>query len=430
MPVVEYIRESKQNEAAVGSVLQYCTQKEKSMHVGRHLVTGINCNPDTAQQEFKRTRQLHGKDSGVRFYMTIQSFEKGVQLTPFEVHDIGCKLAREFYPNFEVVVSTHTDREHLHNHFVINSVDIETGLKLHQNKHTLQELRKCSDNIALQYGIEPTQVIRKEKGLSPREYRIAEKGKSWKFQLMNTIDECMKGTANKTEFISKMNKKGYGVKYIDHYKNITYTCPNGMKCRDNKLHDKKYLKEVLDFEFEFRRIEKEEHNRDTDDHRANQRVLTTDQASARGYTLRSRTEQERYQQLIEEHLGLSSEELSMLWRAERTVRFDEKVHEDFDYRGTSEWSSIEGGLYNRETRESSGEYEEANREFTQGYSLYRTNQIQENNAMGVGLAIGAISGIVDVDSQPDDNAVINKRKYRGEHERKNKYKQKMKGQEM
>lgn len=81
------------------------------------------------------------------------------------------------------------------------------------------------------------------------------KGESWKFALMFTIDNAMKQCKTKKEFIDEMKKNGYAVLWTDERKYITYTCPNGMKCRDIKLHQEKYRKEKMELEFELRRIE-------------------------------------------------------------------------------------------------------------------------------------------------------------------------------
>ena len=88
--------------------------------------------------------------------------------------------------------------------------------------------------------------------MSSREYRSAAKGESWKFRLMNTIDQCMKYAATREEFISLMESEGYQVRWTDSRKSITYTTPTGMKCRDDRLHEEKYTKEVMEHEFRIR----------------------------------------------------------------------------------------------------------------------------------------------------------------------------------
>ena len=185
----------------------------------------------------------------------MQSFDKQDDLSPQEVHAIGLELAQREFPNFEVLVATHMDTEHLHNHLVVNSVSFQSGKKLHQSAADLQAHRIANDEICVAHGLEilpPPQKQVKQKRMSTREYRSAAKGESWKFRLMNIIDQCMKYAATREEFISLMKSEGYEVRWTENRKNITYTTPAGMKCRDNRIHEEKYTKEVMEHEFRIR----------------------------------------------------------------------------------------------------------------------------------------------------------------------------------
>lgn len=151
-------------------------------------------------------------------------------------------------------MTTHTDAEHLHNHFVINSVHYENGKKLRQNPGTLTKLRSLNDGICQQYGLSVLEPYQKDgANISSREYRAASKGESWKFKLISDIDFVMNRSGNRANFIREMQRLGYQITWTDERKYITFTCPNGMKCRDIRLHDEKYLKEVLEYEFTIRK---------------------------------------------------------------------------------------------------------------------------------------------------------------------------------
>lgn len=186
------------------------------------------------------------------FYHMVQSFPKGAAVDPRRTHKAARRLA-EYFGGCEVLVCTHVDREHIHSHCVINSVNFETGKKLHMAKEQLQELMRRNDAICQEMGLPvfdaPTQQAR---GMSGAEYHTALKGQSWKLRLMNTIDECMKYAANRDAFVSLMESEGYTVRWEDTRKYITYTTPDGMRCRDNKLHEEKYCKEVMEHEFRIR----------------------------------------------------------------------------------------------------------------------------------------------------------------------------------
>ena len=120
-------------------------------------------------------------------------------------------------------------------------------------KEQLQELMRRNDAICQEMGLPvfdaPTQQAR---GMSGAEYHTALKGQSWKLRLMNTIDACMKYAADKDAFVSLMESEGYAVRWESGRKYITYTTPDGLKCRDNKLHEEKYCKEAMEREFRIR----------------------------------------------------------------------------------------------------------------------------------------------------------------------------------
>ena len=241
-----------QSRAAMRGVMLYVMQEKKTAWDGVPLVSGINCQPQSVYDDFLNTKLLYHKDGGVMFYHMVQSFPKGAEVDPRQVHEAARRLA-EYFEGCEVLVCTHVDREHIHSHCVINSVNFETGKKLHMAKKQLQELMRRNDAICQEMGLPvfdvPTQQAR---GMSGAEYHTALKGQSWKLWLMNTIDECMKYAADRDAFVSLMASEGYDVRWESTRKYITYTTPDGMKCRDNKLHEGKYCKEAMEHEFRIR----------------------------------------------------------------------------------------------------------------------------------------------------------------------------------
>ena len=241
-----------QSRAAMRGAMLYVMQEKKSAWEGETLVSGINCQPQSVYDDFLNTKLLYHKDGGVMFYHMVQSFPKGAAVDPRQAHEAARRLA-EYFGGCEVLACTHVDREHIHSHCVINSVNFETGKKLHMAKEQLQELMRRNDMICQEMGLPvfdaPTQQAR---GMGGAEYHTALKGQSWKLRLMNTIDECMKYAADKDAFVSLMESEGYAVRWEDTRKYITYTTPDGMRCRDNKLHEEKYCKEAMEHEFRIR----------------------------------------------------------------------------------------------------------------------------------------------------------------------------------
>ena len=234
-------------------MLNYCSRNAKTNHDGRRLVTGVNCVAESTYNEMMNTKLRYKKSDGRMYYHLLQSFHPDESLTPETAHELALRFAEENFPGFEVLVATHVDRNHIHSHFVINSVNAETGYKFHSDNNEIQRLRDASDRLCLEYGL--SVVVpnsKKVKGMSTAEYNAAEKGHSWKLDLAIAIDEAMRYAVSKEHFIELMEMEGYEVKWKDTHKYITYTCPNGRPCRDNKLHEEKYLKENMEDEFRIR----------------------------------------------------------------------------------------------------------------------------------------------------------------------------------
>ena len=254
MAIVHFVnyKRGTQSRAAMRGVMLYVMQEKKTAWDGGPLISGINCQPQSVYDDFLNTKLLYHKDGGVMFYHMVQSFPKGAAVDPRQAHEAARRLA-EYFDGCEVLVCTHVDREHIHSHCVINSVNFETGKKLHMAKEQLQELMRRNDMICQEMGLPafdaPTQQAR---GMGDAEYHTALKGQSWKLRLMNTIDECMKYAAGKDAFVSLMASEGYAARWESSRKYITYTTPDGMKCRDNKLHEEKYCKEAMEHEFRIR----------------------------------------------------------------------------------------------------------------------------------------------------------------------------------
>ena len=255
MATVNFIKYKKQSAGALSGVTRYVSQEEKTRDMdSRQLVSGQNCTPQLAGREFQATRDVYRKDSPVWFYHYVQSFSPDEVITGEQAHQLAKEFAARAWPDSEVLIATHLDAEHIHSHFIVNAVCWESGKMLRQGPNTLRSLRQLSDELCLEHGFSvlPQQKKKQAQGMGTREYRSAAKGQSWKFRLMNAIDQCMRYAETREEFISLMESEGYQVRWTDSRKNITYTTPEGMKCRDDRLHEEKYTKEVMECEFGIR----------------------------------------------------------------------------------------------------------------------------------------------------------------------------------
>lgn len=268
MATIKMQANKSQSSAGLMAVTAYIKSKKKTtLENGRRLITGINCTPELAYEQFMLTKKNYHKTDGKMFYHCIQSFSPKEKVSPEEVHQIGIELAERFekFKGYEIVVATHLDKEHLHNHLVINSVNQDTGRKIHFEKKDIKILMDFSDTICREHNLSTLTPYNKTqtKGMNHGEYSVASKGASWKFRLINEIENGMKISQTKDEFITYMEYKGYKVNWTDSRSNICYTTPDGIKCRDYRLHEEKFLKENMENEFKFREIEESQHREST-----------------------------------------------------------------------------------------------------------------------------------------------------------------------
>ena len=257
MATVIFIKEGAQNPSVMHAVINYCKQERKTFDSNskRRLVSGINCDGENSYCEFMATKKVYGKDNGIYFYHYAQSFSPTEKLTPEQAHEVSLEFAERAWPGHEVMVATHCDAEHIHSHFVVNSVGFESGMKLRQSPSTLRHLRKLSDEICVAHGL--TVLDPYEGGgnrMSTREYRARMKGESWKQKLADDIDKAMEFSGSRDEFERAMSILGYRMTWTDERKYLTFHCPNGRSCRDKNLHDEKYLKNNIENELNQRAL--------------------------------------------------------------------------------------------------------------------------------------------------------------------------------
>lgn len=230
------------SKSELKTIINYVTRKDKT---NIDLITGKDCVANSCFEEMKSVKEFYNKDVGRQYIHIVQSFSKKDELDYKKAHKIGINLAN-YFKGFQVLVATHTDREHIHNHLIINSVNFENEKKFNQSKKDMQKVKDYSDRLCVEAGLRIIEKNEYQGIYNKNEYQVALKGQSWKMKLANAIDYSLEKSKNKTEFFKNMIKLGYQVLWTKKRKYITYTTPEGMKCRDNKLNDKKYLKEEME----------------------------------------------------------------------------------------------------------------------------------------------------------------------------------------
>lgn len=245
---------SNKSSGDMSKVIDYVMREAKTSFEGRKLVTGINCPAETAFTNMMLTKNYFHKTDGRMYYHLCQSFSPDETITPELAHKVAVELAEKQFPGYEIVVGTHVDREHIHSHILFNSVSFKDGKKYHSDKNDILRWRETSDQICMKYGLSvlsPSSSPKSDR-IRTREYRSAVKGQSWKINLVVQIEDVMKKAKTKKDFKRMMEEKGYQITWTDTRKNITYTTPEGRKCRDDRLHENKFLKEMMENEFRIR----------------------------------------------------------------------------------------------------------------------------------------------------------------------------------
>ena len=191
------------------------------------VASSINCDVETALYEFKKIQNKFNMSGNRVAYHTIQSFSPLDNITPEQANEIGVKVCKKLYPEYQCVISTHIDRGHIHNHIVLNAINLN-GKKLEDrlanSKEGLYGLSNISDKISSEYGcfIMPKRIIRTIKG---KNYYYQYKSKTWKAKIKEDVENILHKCSNMEEFLNELSLYGYEVK---RGKNISVKCI-GMK---------------------------------------------------------------------------------------------------------------------------------------------------------------------------------------------------------
>jgi len=199
------------------NVLEYTEQDVKTEK--QFYVTGINCDPAIACEQMSQTKLQFQKTDGILAFHGYQSFAPG-EATPETAHTIGVKMAQELWGDrFEVVVSTHLDKHHLHNHFVLNSVSFMDGKRYYDNNATYALMRQTSDRLCREYSLSVIENPQKGKSRHYAEWKAEQEGKpTWRGLIREDVDKAIAASMTFTQFIAALRKQGYevktGVKYM------------------------------------------------------------------------------------------------------------------------------------------------------------------------------------------------------------------------
>ena len=227
--VLDYASNPEKTDAVLDSNYQYNGLNQVISYTTNDLktekqlyVTGINCSLSTAKRDMSITKKQYGKNDGILAYHGYQSFAQG-EVNAELAHQIGIELAQSLWgERFEVLISTHLDKDHYHNHFVINSISFKDGNRYYDNKATYTKMRRVSDELCRKYKLS---VIDNPKYESEH-YAAWQNRSSIRALIKRDVDYAISSSMTMKQFVSIMQKMGYKFKFNQHWAVLP---PNGKK---------------------------------------------------------------------------------------------------------------------------------------------------------------------------------------------------------
>ena len=197
---------------SIRQVMTYATNPDKTEK--QFYTTGINCEVKDSVKQMQLVKMIYGKENGILAFHAYQSFNEG-EVTPEIAHEIGVKLANEMWGDrFQVVVSTHLNTEHFHNHFVINSVSFKDGLKYYSNHVNTAILRRTSDELCEEYGLNVLEEKTCKSGINYNNFyqKSLQNSDYYKFA-KEDLDYAIKHSYTSKGFHRILNSMGYNYYY-------------------------------------------------------------------------------------------------------------------------------------------------------------------------------------------------------------------------
>ena len=219
MAIIKVVKKSGKTYTSLKKVLNYVGEKAYKTY-------GINCNEDYKRvaYDFFETKDYFNKKDGRQYRHYIQSFSPK-EVSKDKALEIAIKWAEEAFPGHEVFIAVHDDKEHFHSHFIVNTVNFETGEKLHEGARNLALKKELNDKICKSYGIDNKKLIRQKGDVASynkNKYQIIKKGADIT-KLAENIIKNMQISISKENFIFNMQKDGYSTEWEENKKHIVFT---------------------------------------------------------------------------------------------------------------------------------------------------------------------------------------------------------------
>lgn len=223
--------------------LKYLEKEGKTLE---KLKEGINCTTDNIEKEFNIVKEMYNKKEGKQYYHYTQAFSKTDKITPEKAHEIGKEWIEKNIKGYQIYLVTHIDKEHIHNHFLINSVSIEYGKKLQISPKKLEKMKIESNKICEREHLKKIDLNKKNSIFkTDGEYRIEKRGQeTWKGELREVIELELKKSKNLEEFRENLKEK-YDVETRVTKNTISYKHPTQNRAVRGKRLGENYIKESV-----------------------------------------------------------------------------------------------------------------------------------------------------------------------------------------
>lgn len=219
MAIIKVVKKSGKTNTSLKKILNYVGEKAYETY-------GINCSENYKQvaSEFFETKDYFKKIGGRQYRHYIQSFSPN-EISKDKVLEIAIKWAEKSFSGHEIFIAVHDDKEHLHSHFIVNTVNFETGEKLHEEACNLAFKKEVNDEICKSYGIDNQKAIKRKGDVisyDTNKYQVLKKGADIT-RLAENIIKNMQIATSKENFIFNMQKDGYSTEWEENKKHIVFT---------------------------------------------------------------------------------------------------------------------------------------------------------------------------------------------------------------
>ena len=210
----DYEKQSLEDVIAYACQDKKTVKPEKDIQSRQKFVSGVNLIPEIAREQMLDTKRQFGKDKGVAAYHGIQSFKMG-EVTAEVAHEIGVKLAKQLWGDkYEVLVTTHLDQEHLHNHFVVNTVSFVDGIRYYRSAKDYKKMQQISDGLCRAYGLSIIDNEKQGRSKHYAEWKAEKEGKpTYAGTIRTDVDAAIAESVSERQLWENLRRRGYSIKF-------------------------------------------------------------------------------------------------------------------------------------------------------------------------------------------------------------------------